>query len=102
MRVRRFAFVGPLALASITVIAIAATVGLWLATPSSEPADATALAIGIDANTTGNTSTFISTVNDCREVSLGSFFDVDVYVTGVTDLMAWETWLSFPESKLMV
>jgi hypothetical protein len=91
-------------LVSIIVIAIAATLGVWLATPSSEPADATHgfLSIGIDANTSGNTSTSISTINDCREVSLGSFFDVDVYVTQASDLMAWETWLSFPESKLLV
>ncbi|MDO8611936.1 MAG: cohesin domain-containing protein [Dehalococcoidia bacterium] len=104
MRVPRSAFVGPLGLAALTVVAIAATLGLWLATPSSEPADATHgfLSIGIDANTSGNTDTSISAIDDCREVSLGSFFDVDVYVTGVSDLMAWQAWLSFPESKLLV
>jgi hypothetical protein len=101
MRYLRFA-VGPLGVAALTVIAIGTALGLWLAAPSSERADATSLAIGIDANTSGNTSTSISTINDCREVSLGEFFDVDVYVKDVTDLLAWQAYLSFPESKLFV
>src|SRR3990172_12992455 len=50
-----------------------------------QPAEAaTAVAVGIDANSSGNTATSLGTIDTCRSVATGDIFTVDLFVQGVT------------------
>ncbi len=50
-----------------------------------QPAEAaTATAVGIDADPTGNTATTLGTIQSCRRVEVGQYFSVDIYVQGVS------------------
>lgn len=61
-------------------------------------ADGTAqegLSIGVDADPAGNAATSLGTVDPCVSVKKGDTFQVDVFVTDVSDLLAWEVYFSF-------
>jgi len=53
------------------------------------------LALGVDADPTGNTATSLGTIQPCVSVSSGQTFQVDVFITGVTDLLAWEAYFVY-------
>jgi hypothetical protein len=45
--------------------------------------------VGVDTDAAGNTATSLGTIETSRTVACGDTFDLDIYVSGVTDLIAW-------------
>ena len=58
----------------------------------------TRTSIGIDANPVGSTATSLGPIDSCVSVSTGDTFDVDIFVTDVTDLLAWEVYFVYDGS----
>ena len=82
---------------------LAAALGWWLLAAGEEATQASpAISIGVDVNPAGNTATSLGTIDDCRQVSTGQTFEVDIYITGVTDLLAWQVPLVYDPSVLNV
>jgi hypothetical protein len=53
------------------------------------------IAVGIDADATGNSATALGSIDECVEISEGAEHDVDVFIQNITDLIAWEAMLTF-------
>jgi len=53
------------------------------------------LSIGVDADPAGNTATSLGPIDPCVRIDKGDSFDVDLFVTNVDDLFAWEIYFSF-------
>jgi len=69
------------------------------------PADGTAqelTTLGVDADPTGNTATSLGSIEHCTSVKSGETFEVDVFVTNATDLLAWEAYFVYDPSILRV
>ena len=68
-------------------------------------AEATAqqdLSIGVDADASGNTATTLNTIDSCVSVKNGDTFQVDVFVTDVSDLLAWEIYFRYDPSVVTI
>lgn len=102
MVVRRAALKAALVLG--TFFGLAAIVSVWLGGEPSEPAIAThaPVEIGLDADPTGNTATALGTRQACRVVSVGTIFDVDLYVKNVHELLSWGGYLSYNKPVTLV
>jgi len=62
----------------------------WLVGPNSETTRANPdFSIGVDTNASGNTATSLGSIETSRTVNCGELFDIDIYVTDVTNLMVW-------------
>ncbi len=84
--VRPIALVVLIGLAS----AMAVTASLWRTDGRGGPAQAShgALTIGVDVDPAGNTATSLGALDTCSTVTPGSTFEIDIYVTEVTDLLS--------------
>jgi hypothetical protein len=82
-------------LAGVMLAVIACTEG---ALGGSESAAQVPVAIGIDADPTGNTATSLAAIDSCLSVSIGETFQVDLFATDVVDLLAWETYFTYDMS----
>lgn len=60
------------------------------------------LAVGVDANPSGNTATSLGAIDQCVSVTKGDTFKLDVFITNVDNLLAWETYFSFDGSIVNV
>jgi hypothetical protein len=91
-----------LAVAGLTLLAVISLA--WMnSTASDNPAEANhSVAIGIDVDTTGNTALALGTLQACRVVSVGQIFDVDFYVTGLSDLASWESYIKYNQNILRI
>jgi hypothetical protein len=78
------------------VLALAAAAGGLLATGYSSAQEA--VTIGVDAESAGNTATSLGPIDPCVSVNVGDTFQVDIFVTNVADLLAWETYLVYDGS----
>lgn len=87
------------ALAAV-VLALAALVGGVLT--GGHSAAQGVVTIGVDADPTGNEPTSLGPIDSCSSVSIGDTFQVDVFIADVTDLLAWETYLSYDISVINV
>lgn len=58
--------------------------------------------LGADANISGNSATSIGTLDGCIGVSTGDTFDLDIFVSNVDELVAWELYLKFDPNVLEV
>jgi hypothetical protein len=58
--------------------------------------------LGVDADPTGNSATVLGSREPCISVSSGTTFDVDITVTGVTDLLAWDIYFTFDPSVVNI
>jgi len=58
----------------------------------------TRTSIGVDANPADSTATSLGPIDSCVSVSTGDTFDVDIFVTDVTDLLAWEVYFVYDSS----
>jgi hypothetical protein len=54
--------------------------------------------LGIDTDPAGNTATSLGPRGNCISVNADDTFDVDIFVSDVDDLVAWELYLSFDPS----
>ena len=89
-------FDGPVASAEVSVGGICPGV---TPTPTPTPILTT---VGIDANPTGNTATSLSTIQSCVAVTSGQQFDIDVFITDVSNLRAWFSTISYDPSRIRV
>ncbi len=55
----------------------------------------TVTSIGVDADPAANTATSLGPIDSCVSVSSGDTFDVDILVTDVVDLLAWEIYFIY-------
>jgi len=69
--------------------------GLGAVLHEQESAAQALVSIGVDTDPAGNTATSLGSIDPCVSVSEGSTFQVDIFVTDVTDLLAWETNLTY-------
>jgi hypothetical protein len=84
-------------------LGLLAVLGLLLGSPSEAGrASQVTTALGIDANAAGNSDTSLGQIDPCVSVAAGESFDVDVFVTDVVDLMAWQATLIYDPSVLRV
>lgn len=60
------------------------------------------LAVGVDADPDGNAATTLGAIHQCVSVAKDDTFSVDVFVTDVTNLLAWEAYFSFDGSIVNV
>jgi hypothetical protein len=60
------------------------------------------LALGVDADPAGNTAASLGTIQSCVSVSSGQTFQVDVFITGVADLLAWEAYFVYDPAIVKV
>jgi hypothetical protein len=65
---------------------------------SQEPATS----LAIDADPTGNSETSLGPQDSCISVSQGDTFEVDVTITDVTDLLAWEASFTYDPEIVQV
>src|SRR3989337_579550 len=80
------------------VVIVVGTRGAW-----AQPApSAAATSIGVDAAPQGNSATLLGAVDDCVSVAKGDKFQVDVFVQDVSELLAWEAYLSFDGNSVQV
>jgi len=86
--------------ALVAVVALVALAAVVLT--SGEGSTQGGLAVGVDANPEGNTATSLGAIDQCVSVAKGDTFSVDVFVTDVTDLLAWEAYFSFDGSIVNV
>jgi hypothetical protein len=67
------------------------------ATPSVQAAGIT---LGVDVTTDGNAASALGTIDNCKRVEVGDDFDIDVYITDVTGLQAWDAFFAFDGALL--
>jgi hypothetical protein len=92
-------------LAVTLAVALLGTAGLgaWILSGGGQATQASpALSMGVDADPSGNTATSLGPIDSCISVSSGTTFDVDIYVTDVTDLKSWEVYFVFDPSVAIV
>ena len=91
-----------LASAALTamMLALAASAGGILARGYSAAQEA--VSIGVDAGPTGNTATSLGPIDSCVSVSTGDTFQVDLFVTDVADLLAWEAYFVYDMSVINI
>lgn len=80
--------------------------GLALTGPGTADTPTTVLAaditLGVDVETAGNDASTLGTIESCKRVNVGASFDVDLYITDVSGLRAWEYYLAFDSTKIHV
>lgn len=58
--------------------------------------------LGADTDISGNSSTSVGTVDNCISVSSGDTFNLDIFVSDVTELIHWELYLKLDPSIVEV
>ena len=89
----------------LSVAGLLAVVGLaaWTAVGHQESTQASpGFSVGVDLNATGNSATFLNGIESARTVSCGESFDIDVYITEVTDLVVWNVTFQYDPTILGV
>src|SRR5216683_2937868 len=87
-----------LALLALAIAGVAfATLNGETTIPSVQAAGIT---LGVDVTTDGNSASGLGTIDNCKRVEAGSDFDIDVYITDVTGLQAWDAFFAFDGSLL--
>jgi hypothetical protein len=76
--------VGLLRVGVLTSLAVVASFPAWSGARAQD-----GLRLGVDADPSRNTATALSTIEPCAAVHIGDTFDVDIFVSGVHDLLGW-------------
>jgi hypothetical protein len=58
--------------------------------------------LAVDAGVEGNGPLEVSRIEDCLSVQAGDRFEIDLVIEGVTDLLAWEAFLSYDPAVVIV
>jgi len=75
----------------------------WTAVGHQESTQASpGFSVGVDLNATGNSATFLGSIDTSRTVACGDSFAIDIYVTDVTDLMVWNVTFQYDPTILGV
>jgi hypothetical protein len=70
-------------------------------TPSSV-VQASDITLGVDVVTSGNGASSLGPIDACTRVEVDAAFDIDVFITDVTGLRAWELYLAYDPSLLEI
>jgi len=84
--------------ASLVLVLLALVNGL----PAQRSLAQDAPALAIDAAPSGNSADTVASIDSCTSVHSGDTFQVDLVVTGVTDLLAFETYVQYDVSVIQV
>src|SRR2546421_9631600 len=61
------------------------------------------VAVGIDTDTTGNSALALSgSYQACRVIGAGQIIDVDLYVTGLSDIASFESYIKYDNTKIAI
>jgi hypothetical protein len=82
------------------MLALAASVGGVVARGHGTAQEA--VTIGLDVEPAGNTATSLGPIDSCISVSTDDTFEVDIFVTDVADLLAWETYFVYDMSVVNI
>jgi hypothetical protein len=98
--VKRTGLFASLGLTLLAVISLA----VWFGpTASDNPAAANhSVTVGIDTDTTGNSALALGAPQACRVISMGQIIDVDLYVTGLSDIAAFESYIKYDTTKISI
>jgi len=90
---------GLLAFTGLGLLAVI-SLAVWLGpTASDNPAAANHnAAIAIDTDPSGNQALSLGTIQACRNISLGQVIDLDLVVTGLDDLAAFEVYIKYDKN----
>jgi len=58
--------------------------------------------MAVDVDASGNTALALGTIQACRVISAGQIIDVDIVVTGISDLATWEAYIKYDTTKLII
>lgn len=75
-------------------LSLAAAVSL-AAVLGGETAAQGPVTMGVDADPRGNTAASLGPIDSCVSVSRGDTFEVDLFITNVADLVAWEAYFEY-------
>jgi hypothetical protein len=84
----------------VVLLAVATLAGVIVHGGESTAQDSTS--IGVDADPAGNTATSLGSIDSCVSVSTGDTFDVDILITDVVDLLAWEVYFVYDSSIITI
>jgi hypothetical protein len=76
-------------------LSLAAAVSLAAVLGDGETAAQGPVTMGVDADPTGNTAASLGPIDSCVSVSRGDKFEVDLFITNVADLVAWEAYFEY-------
>ncbi|TET53069.1 MAG: hypothetical protein E3J64_04125, partial [Anaerolineales bacterium] len=88
------------ALLTAALLTVAAVAGVIV--QGGESTAQTRSSIGVDADPAGNTATSLGPIDSCVSVSTGDTFDVDILITDVVDLLAWEVYFVYDGSIISI
>jgi hypothetical protein len=92
-----------LAAAVAAALVITAAAALWSASSGQGTTEASpGVTVGIDVNPAGNTATSLGSIETSRTVACGDTFDLDIYISDVTDLWVWTLDLMYDPDVLYV
>ena len=60
------------------------------------------VALGVDADPSGNTATSLGSIQAARTVACGETFEMDLFIQDVTDLLAWSVILHYDPSVIRI
>ena len=86
----------------LPVVLVAAVSAVMVDAPGREGTALGVPALAVDADPAGNTATSLGTVEDCVSVDPGATFGVDIVVTNVENLLAWEAYFVYDPGILEV
>ncbi len=97
---KRTGLFASLGLTLLAVISLA----VWLGpTASDNPAAANhSVVVGIDTDITGNSALALGTLQACRVISFGETINVDLYVQGLSDIAAFESYIKYDTTKITI
>jgi hypothetical protein len=58
--------------------------------------------MAIDVDTTGNSALALGQRQACRSISVGQVINVDITVTGISDLASWEAYIKYDRTRLLI
>lgn len=76
-------------------LSLAAAVSLAAVLGGGQTAAQGPVTMSLDADPTGNTATSLGSTESCVSVSTGDKFEVDLFITNVADLVAWEAYFEY-------
>jgi len=88
-------------LAALCLAAVALAWGI-LAGQGEVTKGSPGVALGVDADPSGNTATSLGSIQAARTVACGETFEMDLFIQDVTDLLAWSVILHYDPSVIRI
>jgi hypothetical protein len=60
------------------------------------------VAMAIDVDSSGNTALALGSTQACRQINVGQVVNVDIIVTGVSDILSWEAYIKYNPTNLLI